>query len=261
MLVAPTLLGRVSVALIFSLVVFSAVHRARGETPVRSAAEPVDLFTALEQKSIAVDVFALDSKAVNLQIHNRTDRPLTIKMPAALAAAPVLTQQPFGQLLGQNNNQVGNSNNGGNQAVGIGGPQNNNNNRNGNANANPGFFNVPAEKVIKLRLTAVCLEHGKREPNARLKYELKPLAEVCDDPRIETVVSALGRGEVRQSIAQLAAWNIANGKSWDELAAQKTEHITGLSSPMFPLRDVTAARDWVKVISPQEPARQSLSSR
>lgn len=249
---------RAALALLLLGGVFAAPSHA--ETPVRSApSEPVELFAALDQQVAAAEVFAKDSTVVNLQLRNLTDRPLTLRMPAALAAVPVLMQQPFGGF----NNGAGNNNNSGNQAVGIGGPNNNrNNNNNFNPGGqNPGFFNIPAEKVIKVRLECVCLEHGKREPNLRLKYALKPLAEVCSYPHVETVLAALGRGEVRQSVAQLAAWNLANGKGWDELAAQKIEHVTGLSSPRFPFRDVTAAREWVETLTAQTKSRQTLSSR
>ena len=38
-----------------------------------------------------------------------------------------------------------------------------------------GLFNVPAEKVGKIKVVTVCLEHGKIEPNSRVVYELRPI--------------------------------------------------------------------------------------
>ena len=44
----------------------------------------------------------------------------------------------------------------------------------------------------------------------------------------------LGRGEVDQVAAQAAVWNLANGLSWEELAAKVgVKHLNGSTEPFF----------------------------
>ena len=43
------------------------------------------------------------------------------------------------------------------------------------------------------------------------------LQEVNSSPVVEQLCRALGAGKVPQNIAQAAAWNVANGLSWQEL--------------------------------------------
>jgi hypothetical protein len=63
------------------------------------------------------------------------------------------------------------------------------------------------------------------------------------------VLEALGRGEIPQKVAQAAAWHVANGLTWERLAAEKIDHAGGdadvrFGDPSDPLRPV-AGRQWV----------------
>ena len=68
----------------------------------RSAKAIVDdrvaLFEAIEAGEIAVTVIPQRAERVTLQIANKTERPLSIEIPEALAAGPVLAQLPRGEL-------------------------------------------------------------------------------------------------------------------------------------------------------------------
>ena len=81
-----------------------------------------------------------------------------------------------------------------------------------------GFFRVAPDKPGKIRVACVCLEHGKMDPNSRIRYTLVPLAEVSNDPAVAKVCQMLGQGALTQATAQAAAWHLANGLSWDQLA-------------------------------------------
>jgi len=83
-----------------------------------------------------------------------------------------------------------------------------------------GFFNVAPEKTGKMKVTTVCLEHGKTEPSPRMKYTIKPITALTSDPRVIEVCKMVGRGEVPQNAGQAAAWHLANGLSWQELATK-----------------------------------------
>ncbi|MGB9619562.1 MAG: hypothetical protein ACPL7K_04030, partial [Armatimonadota bacterium] len=52
----------------------------------------VDLFAAMEQKLVEVKVIAKDSTECNIVIRNKSDKPLSIRMPETFAGVPVLPQ-------------------------------------------------------------------------------------------------------------------------------------------------------------------------
>jgi hypothetical protein len=80
------------------------------------------------------------------------------------------------------------------------------------------MFRVAPNKHRKLTVPCVCLEYGKPDPTPRMNYQLVPLAQVNDSPAIEELCAQLGRKQVTQSVAQAAAWKLANGLSWEQLA-------------------------------------------
>ena len=81
-----------------------------------------------------------------------------------------------------------------------------------------GMFRVEADRPGKLQVEMVCLEHGKPDPNPRMKYTIVPLEQFNADPKVNELCKLLADGKVKQNVAQAAAWNIANGVSWDSLA-------------------------------------------
>jgi hypothetical protein len=80
-----------------------------------------------------------------------------------------------------------------------------------------GMFRVEADKTRKVSVATVCLEHGKHDPNPRMKYKIVRLSEVNDSPVVDELCKALANGKVSQNVAQAAAWHVANGLTWQEL--------------------------------------------
>src|SRR6185369_3754608 len=129
---------------------------------------------------------------------------------------------------GGGGNQLGGGQGGGTQGLGVAGGQNGG--QNGGVNGGrrkggglPGLFSVPAGKVVKVKLTSVCLEYGKPEPHARNAYAVKPIEALCDKAEVVSILRSLGDGEVSQEVAQLAAWNIASGTGFEEIASLKSK--------------------------------------
>jgi len=93
------------------------------------------------------------------------------------------------------------------------------------------LFNIAPERVGKVKLPAVCLDHGKPDPTpqSKYKYEVKPLESVTDKEGVAEVCVMLSHGEVTQQIAQLAAWHLNNDLSWEKLA--KVRQRGGLFGP------------------------------
>jgi hypothetical protein len=205
-----------------ALLVDSSPALAQQSSKVVAAdeANQVELFQAIQDGEVEVKFIARDAKQANLFIKNKTKRPLVIKLPEAFAGVPVLAQVNNNNNFGAgNNNQFGGG--GANAFQGLGGGL-------GGFGGGGlgglggfgggGFFNVPADKVGKLQVACVCLEHGKKDPNPRIQYELKPIESFTDNGNVIELCKMLGRGEINQNSAQAAVWHVANGLSWQELA-------------------------------------------
>ena len=97
-----------------------------------------------------------------------------------------------------------------------------------------GLFNVAPEKAGKLKVINVCLEHGKKDPSPRVAYEIKPIESFNKDPKVIEFVKMLARGDLDQHTAQAAAWHLANGLTWEELANKVgVKHLNGSTEPYF----------------------------
>lgn len=219
----------------------------RAESPKagKNDAPPQDVFAAIEAGDLEVGVVPRDERRLTIQLKNKTDRPLTIQMPPALAAAPILAQQPPGLFpFGGPNQNPG----GGPQApqqLGLPGGQGNNGGNLFGGN-NGGIFNIPAGRAIKIKADCVCLEYGKPSPDTRWKYELKPLAEVCDKPELVAVLQSLGREQIDQRVAQAAAWHLTNDLSWDKLANLVERQVGGVKEMQFQTSEVAAAKTFLE---------------
>lgn len=218
------------------------------------AAEPikereVELFAAIESGEIEAELIAPSARQVFLRVDNKTTDMLRIQLPKAFAAVPVLAQmqpgifpggaqggqlglgqQGVGNGFGQNfGNQGGGSQglgggfNGGQGGQGqfgnqIGGGNQFGNQLGGNG-AGRGFFRVPAGKVGKVAAQTFCLEHGKPDPTSKIKYRIVPVEQfVGSDERIRSLCELLADRLINQNTAQAAAWNLANGISFEQLA-------------------------------------------
>ena len=124
------------------------------------------------------------------------------------------------------------------------------------------MFNIPPEKVVKVKLPAVCLDHGHPNPRAAIPYEIKPLADCTTKPGIAELCTMLGRSELDQRVVQLAAWHINNGVSWKDLAA-KRRNSTLLTRPIYSRKEIDAAKKAVaqarKAAKENETAAQETS--
>ncbi len=237
-------------------------------------ARSVELFTAINEGLIEVKLIQVNARNGNLVIDNKANEPLTIQMPAAFVGVNVLNQFGFN---GPNNNglNAGPQNNGqqqgGTQMTGGGAGPVNGGNQPGGANAiGPGnglgnglgnnFFSIPPEKRVRLAVRSVCLEYGKLEPNSKSPYQIRAVESVSSDPVLKEVLSTIAVGRTSENVAQAAAWHVANGKSWAELSAMRTEPIASLPLPMFAQQEIAQAKKLVEAAkqraADKEKARQ-----
>jgi hypothetical protein len=216
-------------------------REARLPSEANALSAPIpDLFAAMAAGDIQARLIPQSSKTGTVIVTNATDRPLTIKLPDAFAGVPVLAQRRGGGAAAGGVGGIGGGASGGSQGLGggfggIGGG--------GGFGGGGGLFNIGPERVIKLKVAAVCLEHGKNEPTSRMSYELVPISRVTNDPAVVEVVRMLGKGEIDQLAAQAAAWHLANGLSWQQLAEKVgTKHIDGRIDPYFSASQVEQAQ-------------------
>lgn len=204
---------------------------ARDPRPSPSPArghDRVEMFSAVEEGLIEVDMIGLDATKANLIFKNKTDKPLSIHLPEVFAGVPVLAQDIGGADAGGTSGAQATGGGGGIGGIGGGG----------------GFFNVAPKRTGKLGVETICLEHGKRDPNPKIDYEIKPLATVTSKPEVIELCRMLGRGEIPQNSAQAAAWHLANGLSWQQLANKDRyrSQFTGRAERFFSLRELQFAQ-------------------
>ena len=107
---------------------------------------------------------------------------------------------------------------------------------------------LPLASATKIRVPTVCLEHGKPEPSPNQTNKMIRTDSFSDDPKLAVVLESLGSGEVPQKIAQAAAWNIANGLSWERLSAEMIDHVGGVpDEPFFTRAELVTAHRVVAV--------------
>ncbi len=252
----------VLLALVLTATSLLAIDRHKGP-------EVVDVFDAIEKGQIAVEFIPRDSKQCRLLIENKTDKPLSVALPAACAG---VLAQDFGWPPGNDNQQQRQAP----QPLGMGPNimgQNGGQQDQGFFNV-PGqqqrqqqpphqFFNIPPEKVAKLKFKTVCLEHGKPEPKPKFRYELKRLDEVTKKPGVREICLMLGEGKINQRTAQLAAWHLNNDMSWKKLADIREKMAIG-TAPRYTAKELAAgkkaAKKALEVAKKRKPSKKASTS-
>jgi hypothetical protein len=227
-------------------------------------AATVELFDGIEQGSLDAKLIPKDSLGGNVFIENKTDKPLTVRFPKAVAAAQVL-KQGFGGgggggrgggAGGMGGQQGGMGGMGGGQQMGggmggmgggmMGGMGGGGMGMGGGmmGGMGGGFFSIPPESTVQIPLTTVCLNHGKAEPMPKMTYRLIKLEDFTSDPVLQEMLVAVGSGKLddNKAAAQAATWYLTDKMSWEKLAAKKIEHVGTEDEPYFSDADLAAAR-------------------
>ena len=222
---------------------------------------PVEMFAAMESGEIDVVLKMTSAANANIRVKNTTDKPLAITMPAAFATMPVLAQLGGGGGFGgggrggggqggggRGGGQGGNQAGGGGAGGGRGGGGFGGGGGGRGGGGGGGVFNIPPGRTGKVSINTFCMEHGKRDPESRMKYEIKPISALSTDPKIFEVCRMLANDEVTQPVAQAASWNIANDLSWEfMLNKNRVELSTGYFERYFTPGQLEAAYHVVDV--------------
>lgn len=219
--------------------------------PPAAAAEAGDLFAALKSGDVEAKVVVRDQHHVRVFLKNPSKRPLSVKLPEVLAARPILAQNNFFNPQG-NGQGLSTTTSSQQPAQAVGGPTSSGSSR--GFNGGP-IFNIPPESVREIKIDAVCLEHGKPNPKNTMPYELVKLEEVCKEPAVESLLVRYGQGGLDRDVVQAAAWNLANGLSWDKLAAMSEQVAINAERPIYTPQQLQAARQLT------ERAKKEVASR
>ena len=185
----------------------------------KAETKTVEMFQAMDQGLLTVDFIGKDAKEANLIFKNKGDEPLNVLLPATFGAVPVLAQGMMG-MGGMGGGGMGGMGGGGmGGMMGGGGMGGGGQGMGGGMGGGGmgGMMRVDKDVPRKMTVATLCLNHGKADPNPRMKYKVVRLAEVNDSPVIEEFCKALATGKISQNTAQAAAWHVANGLTWEEL--------------------------------------------
>ncbi|MFP6700553.1 MAG: hypothetical protein VB861_02345 [Planctomycetaceae bacterium] len=210
-------------------------------------AKQVGLFQGIKDGSLAAQLILKDSKQGNVLIENKTDQPLTVKLPDAVVGVHVLKQGG----LGMGMSAPGGAGGGMQTGQGSGGQSSGGGVQGGNSQTQPGgggmgMFSIPPRKIVRLPYRGVCLEHGKKEPTSRMTYRLIPVDQYSKDAGLHELLTLVARGQLPTPVAQAAAWNINSKMAWQSLAAKRLSRLGGgYQPPYFHLQHLIRARQVV----------------
>jgi len=201
--------------------------KAKDQAPAKT----IEMFQAMDQGLLTVDYIGKDATQANLIFRNQTGEPLDVVLPKTFGAVHVLAQGMMGGGMGgMGGGGMGGMGGGmGGMGGGMGGGQGMGGGMGGMGGGGMGgmggggmggmggMMRVQPDKPNKLTVATLCLEHGKLDPNPRMKYKVVRLEEVNDSPVVAELCKALASGRVGQNTAQAAAWHVANGLTWEEL--------------------------------------------
>lgn len=217
--------------------VAAAQPKADEPTATEPAAdEPLDLFDAIDQGKVDAKFVARSAAKGRLVLTNKTDEPVNVLVPDAFAGVPVLRQfgGGGGGLGGGGGGGLGGGGGGG-QSVGGGGGG-------GGRGGGGGAFNIAPERIERIDVPLLCLDHGLRDPSSSKPYEIRPIEDVVTSPALVEIVKAYANGELPRGASQAAAWHINSGVSWNELAAKLTGTKRNINrSPYFSRDEIQAA--------------------
>ncbi len=196
----------------------------------------IDLFDAIDQDLIDAKFVARSAAKGRLVLTNKTKEPVNILIPEAFAGVPTLSQ--FGGGGGGGGGGLGGGGGGG-QSVGGGGGGGGGRGGGGGGRGGGGggAFNIAPEKIGRIDVPLLCLDHGLRDPSSSKPYEVRPIEDVVKSPALIEIVKAYANGDIPRGASQAASWHINSQVSWNDLATKQTGTIRSLVRNSYFSRD------------------------
>ena len=108
-----------------------------------------------------------------------------------------------------------------------------------------GFFSIPAQAVVRVPFTSVCLEHGKANPQPRMKCKLVRPEVFTDKPAVQELLKLIAKGKLDRRAAQAAACHLASDMSWQELISKEYKETGSEPVPYFSGEELSGAQSIV----------------
>ena len=251
-------------AIAMSVGLTGAVKRPIKKLGYDPSARSVELFEGLDAGDLEATVIMKNPFEGNVFLENKSDLPITVKLPPSVATVHILKQGGMGMGMGGGGmGGMGGGGMGGMGGGGMGGGQAGGGGMGGGMGGmggggmggggmgglggGGGFFSIPPEKVAQVPLNTVCLEHGKADPNPRMHYKLVKAEEYTVDPELRELLLIVASNKFDKKALQAAAWHITDKMSWDELAKKSSRRAVGGLPPVFFFNrdEITAARQIV----------------
>jgi hypothetical protein len=244
-----------SAAGLFGAILLTSASRADEPTaPVpgdETNVQTVQILDAREDGSIDLKLQGHGADKVRVVMRNITKKRLRVVLPPGLVASSA-TAQPGGGL------------GGGFQSMGLGVPTTRAGSFGRFPGAGAGFHSVPLEDgtpatgiVIAPGATAdfsipgVCLNFGIDTPTARDRFQLMTVEDYTPDPRARKALKSLATLGTSQHVAQAVAWNVFNGMTFDQLAAQSVKRLNlselGLAARFVQALDVSGSSEILEM--------------
>lgn len=257
---ARSLFTRTGIVMLCAAVAITAGLTAAKKRPIKKPtfdpqAESVELFDGIEKGLLDATLIPKNSFGGNVFIENKSDKPLTVKLPKAVAAVQVLKQGfgAGGAGGGGAGGGIGGAGGGGQQSMGggmggggMGGGGMGGGGMGGMGGMGGGFFSVPPEKVVQIPMHSVCLQHGKAEPRPTATYKLVKLETYTKNPVLQELITMVAAGNINPQAAQAAVWHVTDNMTWDQLASKQVAHVGGASpEPYFTDEQLSGAQQIV----------------
>lgn len=203
--IGVAVVGVLAAATLFAADPRKGSSRVKHSTGDGAPTQVVEFFLGIQQGQIQARLIAKHANVCYLSVVNHTDRPLSVQLPDAFGAMPVLAQQFSGS-----QGTVGNP--GPTQALGMSPPP-------GafSGSSQHGFMNVAPEMTSQLTLRSVCLERYKPGPSPVVPYQVTPLGRITSKPEIYDLCRMLSSADVSLRVVQAAAWHVNNEIDWSHL--------------------------------------------
>ncbi len=209
--------------------------------PFESAEQVFDLFAAQDDGTVEVQFIAKNDHEGRILITNKLPHGVNVQIPEAFVGDPVVAQ--FGGGGGNFGGGGGGfGGGGGNQSVGGGGGGFGGGGGGFGGGGGGGVFSIPPERVTKIDVPLLCLDHGKADPSSSKPYKLRPIDSSMDRPEVVELLKAFGNGQLQHNAAQAAVWHLNNDLTWQQLASKLTGTRRSISrSPYFSRFELQAA--------------------
>ena len=235
-------------ALVLSPALLSAA-KVRRSTRSKKApqvhAQVVDFFAGRNAGKIEVQFIPKNARQATVKIKNKTDKPISIKLPEAFAAVPTAVLAQMGGMGGgMGGGGMGGGGMGGMGGGGMGGGGGGGQGMGGGmggggmggggmggggmggggmggggmGGGGGGMFNLEPSRERKIKVETLCLEEGKKDPTPRMKYTMIPIERFTKQQDVIELCKMVGNGQVPRNSAQAAAWHLTDKLSWWELA-------------------------------------------